>query len=1113
MSVFIFLYWFVVSVNPLENCLLNTSRSVAARYLAALFLWLMLCVVPDAEAAVPVADAGNDQTVKEAAVVTLDGSGSASSAAGETISYRWVVVPAVTITNADQVVASFVAPGVDVDTAYTATLTVTDSSASPNTDSDDVVVTVENVPVTADAGDDVSVEEGQSVTLSGAGTPAGASFSWTVRGGVPAGATLTGAATRTLVFTAPPVETETTYTLDFTVTSAGGESAKDSVDVTVTAVVPNTPPVAAFTATPSADGTPLSIDFDASASTAANGSIVSYFWRFGDGRSRETTGPTTTYVYRLKKPYNVSLKVTDNQGKEDTLVTEISVEALNQAPVAEDDTISVEGGAREAIIPVETLLKNDSDPEGDTLRISSVSDNVTLSGDSIRFSPGRRITVNDTFTYKVRDPEGLTSDNATVSFALGNILPIAEAGSDQVVSSQATVTLDGSASSDDDGTVERYLWEKIGGPAVTLENADRARARFTVPDFNGPSIVLEFKLTVTDNKGGFSSDVVRVTANNPPPLADAGGDAEGQIVITGEEVSSERVKTVVLDGSGSTNPEGGTLTYSWAQVPLEGESTINRRVTLTDSDQAKASFPVIAVNTDSLQLKFTLTVTNQKNVTATDDVLVIIGRVGDPVLALAGEDQAVLEGSTVTLFGRGFFRGKAQDGLAWKQLSGPDVALDARAKPGEVAFVTPVMAAGKSETLVFELTATTSLSLFDTDTVEIKVSDNRIGDLVPEAYLSFLSGAEDEQPAGIRVNGGNLVFLSPSVPDNKRHQPRRTPIGLIDITAKTASPGATPQFEIYLTEAAPDDYTWYRHDETYGWREFPRDSFRFNADRTVVTFSISDAGELDEGQKADSRVVTRVGLGQRSFSTQAKAVSGGGSASMILLLLLLVSGWARGWLNSSKSLSLVMVRRVSVIVLLGWATTSQAWQTEYFAGGSFGSLTLEKNASQIERELEGKVWPGATAEVADRASILKIYGGAFFTPAMGLRAAYINLGQADLNVSGNVPVNEDSEFANDALNALPNTGTGFALSLLGRFSLGEHFVVHDWIGAFFWQNDLSVVLNGKTFDASKSGTDFLFGLGLEYIFDNGMGLRLEAERYNQDSDAIDMLGLGASYYF
>ena len=98
------------------------------------------------------------------------------------------------------------------------------------------------------------------------------------------------------------------------VTDDRGESstAEATVAVSVTAV-PNDAPVASFFAGPSADGAPLSVTFDASASYDPDGEIVSYVWLFGDGTAGE--GATTTHQFPYAGTYGGLLIVTDDLGE------------------------------------------------------------------------------------------------------------------------------------------------------------------------------------------------------------------------------------------------------------------------------------------------------------------------------------------------------------------------------------------------------------------------------------------------------------------------------------------------------------------------------------------------------------------------------------------------------------------------------------------------------------------------------------------------------------------------------------------------------------------------------------------------------------------------------
>jgi hypothetical protein len=138
-----------------------------------------------------------------------------------------------------------------------------------------------------------------------------------------------------------------------------------------------------------------------------------------------------------------------------------------------------------------------------------------------------------------------------------NDQPTADAGPDQSGRVGDTVFLDGSGSSDDNTPTEElgYQWTMLSvpaGSAATLTGADTIAPIFVV-DAPGFYTV---QLVVTDEEGLPSqADIVQISSLNMAPTAEAGPD---QLVLSGS--------LVVLDGSGSTDPEGDPLTYEWSFI-------------------------------------------------------------------------------------------------------------------------------------------------------------------------------------------------------------------------------------------------------------------------------------------------------------------------------------------------------------------------------------------------------------------------------------------------------------------------------------------------------------------------------------------------------------------
>ena len=214
------------------------------------------------------------------------------------------------------------------------------------------------------------------------------------------------------------------------------------------------------------------------------------------------------------------------------------------------------------------------------------------------------------FELTVTDFGGLLDTDTTVVNVTGeNDPPTADAGPDQNVDEETTVTLDGSNSSDPDDGIESYLWKQILGPSVSLSDPQTVQPTFLAPNVEPDGVSFTFELTVADVGGLQASDtaIVNVIWLNDPPTANAGVD---QTVL--------EKSTVTLDGSNSSDPDDGIASYQWKQVA--GQS-----VTLSDPTDYQTTFEAPSFDdSGDKPLIFELIVTDEGGLQSSDSTNVTV---------------------------------------------------------------------------------------------------------------------------------------------------------------------------------------------------------------------------------------------------------------------------------------------------------------------------------------------------------------------------------------------------------------------------------------------------------------------------------------------------------
>lgn len=257
---------------------------------------------------------------------------------------------------------------------------------------------------------------------------------------------------------------------------------------------PNVAPVAAF----EVETDELSVSVDGAGSSDPDGTIATYEWDFGDGGSG--TGVQAVHTYSVPGVYEVTLTVTDDDGVAGSVTKEVVV---TTAPVA-DFTAAVD----------ETRLDVDGSASSDDEEITSYEWDFGDGGTATGVTASHTYAAGGTFdvTLTVTDNRGKTgSVTKQVSVEAANVAPVA---SFTVTPDGLSLGVDGTGSSDPDGTITAYEWDFGDGGTAAGATASHTYAA---------AGTYEVTLVVTDDDGATSSSAqeISVSAEAVPVALDS----------------------------------------------------------------------------------------------------------------------------------------------------------------------------------------------------------------------------------------------------------------------------------------------------------------------------------------------------------------------------------------------------------------------------------------------------------------------------------------------------------------------------------------------------------------------------------------------------------------
>jgi len=454
----------------------------------------------------PIVEAG---TSKQSDPTRIYLNGSASyDPNGDSLSYSWTQVsgPQATLENPSSSNASFM--GIKSGT-YRFMLSCSDGRA---TSTDTVDIIINNLAPSVNAGNDMTIDSGSSITLQATGADANddtLTFAWTRLEG-PA---ISLPALNTQNITLTP---QNAGQYRFSVACSDGVNTSEADEIILIVNAVNQAPTADAGDDADVELATLVV-LDGSRSTDPDNDQLTYIWK-------QLSGPQVALADALKEKASFNAAVTG------TYIFELSVSDAAVSSIPDTVTIRVlahnmapiaDAGA-DQLTKVGTVVSLNAsssyDPDNHALTYSwtqTQGASVQMYG-MLTSKPTFTPTVSGVLEFKVvvSDGQAASEDMVTVTVESINRVPVAEAGEAQTLTLPMTfggkIILDGSLSSDPDGDTLTFIWSQLSGPGVSLTGANTVNPSFT-PTVAGTYV---FELKASDGKDMSTADTVTITVQN-----------------------------------------------------------------------------------------------------------------------------------------------------------------------------------------------------------------------------------------------------------------------------------------------------------------------------------------------------------------------------------------------------------------------------------------------------------------------------------------------------------------------------------------------------------------------------------------------------------------------
>lgn len=547
-----------------------------------------------------------------------------------------------------------------------------------------------------------------------------------------------------------------------------------------------------------------------------------------------------------------------------------------------------------------------------------------------------------TYHFVVRAYDGIleSADSEEVDYTpaavVPNQAPTAVAGQNQVVYEGASVALDGSGSSDIDGSIVGYQWAQIGGTGISINGASTSQASFTAPVVGLDGDNLTFRLTVTDEDGASASSNVTVSV-----LKSSSTDVDGDLVPDVlDRFPNDPTEWADNDGDGlgdnqDPDDDNDGMTDVWeiaygldptvndSELDTDGDGLTNLAEFLADSNPTTApgniapDAPVIEIPIQIDRIDLTpVLVSGFYFDTDHDDHVKSHWQIStEPdfsTLVLDETSRIQLEAYTV-----GEMVLDADTAYYWRVKF-----IDARngeSDWSQPATFTTIAADSAGDA--------NSNGVPDDQEVDesVDVNQNGIADLL-EANITSVNTVEGQTIVGVETISDHvaLVSLKSLATDMIPDQTVKMGFGLIGFKLYLENEVKTAVVRIHFSTQVPTDTQLYKYITDSGWEMYGNAVFA--PDRKSVTMVLEDGGMGDEDGVENGVIVDPTGLAyvdamtsdSATLSTGATSTGGSGYNHCFISAGIQDMGWLDSICSSATMLMVMTLLVAGMIFSAAW---------------------------------------------------------------------------------------------------------------------------------------------------------------------------------------------------